>query len=901
MASRKSKGRTKAARRRAKRLPPQRVKKGLLPASARRGADPAQLKPKPIPGEPLEDLAVFTKGCREQLSTDLQREATAVGESLDLVHQGHFDQALESLKVISRSSPLSDWRLFIRGLIAFYHRDSENARQNWVRLDRARRPARIAATLLRAETELPLDPDMNQPPSQLVEVVHERFQRRGAVAAAKRIAAVRHRDPKTTFSASQVAMLREFLDQYGKSDSEFVARFAHACVRLAFFQPHAKIFDLLKNAVPGPLHDPQWNLQSMLYQAQFSGAGDRIEQYAEAYIKNDLARLPDLPPSLKDALTSSLRLMQSKLELQHGVGTSVPFPWMFSPPDFQLIENLAGEAIKSYPANRAAHRHLVHVLQMQLRGGGLTKRKEGAVTKRMVRAKELLVKAFPDEIDVALWLIDHYFDEDELEKADALVGRLAGQRLDDPRARSLPWKLKLREAMRLSRRKTSLAAARKALDEADSLWPTWLSRDWLPFLQGAIELRGGDQAKFEQLNTAARQTCGANELVGDVMTFAALQQMNLPSTELKPLREAIERHTRNVTNIPLNHLCSLGSFFWDLSRTDLRHKGYRLQASKFGKVLCSRLKQGEQVDLDQAFLDACSWVAHHRFWHSGYSLKQPNWIEGLSATVPKVAAAVLEWLLGERSSEYLMTQLQPQIAMLQEAARTESDAFYRYRFGRIAKEASASVAEFEAFRRDRTRFDGYQDPTWDEDDEAEDDQEENDCDCPAYRAERARTESTRSKANDPSTASRTSAMPTLFDLDDANDDVDDDAAAEFNGEGFEGAFPPIVVKVFTKLGPAGVMEMERVLEEVRNECGDSPNTAAALASISRLFQEVGLSPVDAIEFLEFCMQEAEGIGCVPDASARDEQGAGTGMTPQERRTARKQRARERRRQNRKYP
>ena len=325
-------------------------------------------------------------------------------------------------------------------------------------------------------------------------------------------------------------------------------------VRLAYFEPNTAVFATLKKTVPGPTHDPNWNLQGVLYYSQFS-AHRAYEDCANAYITKDLPKLTQLKEGLRNALASRLYMLLAETELQRAAGAGFPFSFMFESPDFADVEESAQKAIKQYPANRDAHTMGIRVLQLQLAEQGLNKRTAAALEKRLLRAKEQLVKSFPDDIETTLWLIDHYFDEDQLEAADKLVRQLGGQRLEDPRAKSLPWKLKLREAMRLSRRKTSLDAAHSALDMAESLWPAWLQRDWLPFLRAAIELRAGDRDKFMHLNAAARSECGATELVGDVMTFAALQQMNLPSADLKPFREVAEKQVLSAKKVPLTELC----------------------------------------------------------------------------------------------------------------------------------------------------------------------------------------------------------------------------------------------------------------------------------------------------------------------------------------------------------
>lgn len=82
-------------------------------------------------------------------------EATAaevgiVRSALEQVAAGDDDGALLTLQAIPRQSPCADWRVFIRGLIAFYKEDSAQAAANWDRLTPGRAAATIAGQLRRS-------------------------------------------------------------------------------------------------------------------------------------------------------------------------------------------------------------------------------------------------------------------------------------------------------------------------------------------------------------------------------------------------------------------------------------------------------------------------------------------------------------------------------------------------------------------------------------------------------------------------------------------------------------------------------------------------------------------------------------------------------------------------------
>ena len=876
MASRKNQRTTSRKADLAKRQSQRLERKREAVTAAPRSASSLEIKPKVSESERVEDAAVFNKEYRCKLSDELQNEALKVGEALELTCQGNFEDSLEKMKDIARSSPFADWRLFVRGLHSFYAGDLETARENWTRLDRARRPARIASTLLRAESDQPLDGEIQSVSSSLVEHARTLRLRKDAVAAATAIVKVKNRKPETTFSVSQVAMLSNFLDAYRKLDQEFVASVGQACVGLAINQGDMEVFERLAKMVPGLPSDPKWNRTRLLYMLDFDGAQEQVKKAAIAYIDQDLPKLMHLPQPLRDALACKIYLILADAEQSLKNYSGFPFSFRDSNFDVKRVDGLLRKAIQRYPTYRVAHEKLISSLDSQLDLNRLSKEDEQKLEQQLVVAQEDFVRAIPDEVETALELIDFYLENDELEKAAALVQNLSSQRLEDPLAKALPWKLKLREAMRLSRRKTDLLLANKALDEAESIWPAWLNRNWLPFLRAGLAMRSGDQAKFEQLTSDARKAQKTSEFVGDVMTFAALQQMNIPSADLKPFRNGIERYVEKANKIELPDLFGVGSFFWDLVRTGLKHKGYRMQASKFGRAFADQIKFQDTSNLNATQIDAFSWGSHHRFWPLGSDYLPSPSIKKLAMKEPRMAAVVLDWLLETDSfPDYRMIDYQPLITLAKEAARTEKDAFYRYQFDKAADEAIHIIAEAKAEDEQRKSYRSQYDDEFDDDDDDEDDDDDDDlfdseCDCPDCRAKRAR-------------------LSGFFS--DEDDDLDDE-----DNEEVVRSLPRIVTKVIGKLGLQGMAEFKNILEAN----SQNPSPEEFLKSLGTMFPRYGMSMMDAMAFVmefhkfeqkkshSFFLDESEQelesdvVGSLPAAV----------MTAEERKAARKQREKE---------
>ncbi len=82
-------------------------------------------------------------------SAEMVADAKMVRQALEKLQAGDEAGAMEGLRGLVRNSPLSEWKLFVRGLAAFERGNEAESRVNWDRLDPARAPARIVGQLRR--------------------------------------------------------------------------------------------------------------------------------------------------------------------------------------------------------------------------------------------------------------------------------------------------------------------------------------------------------------------------------------------------------------------------------------------------------------------------------------------------------------------------------------------------------------------------------------------------------------------------------------------------------------------------------------------------------------------------------------------------------------------------------
>ncbi len=109
----------------------------------RRPTAPAR-KPEPPPAPDTQaDAAVRLKD-PGRVPEDQRDAVRAVLKAFAEYAEGRDESAREALNAVGVKSPLLDWKLLLRGLIAYSNSDDARALDNWTKLDAARLPARLA-------------------------------------------------------------------------------------------------------------------------------------------------------------------------------------------------------------------------------------------------------------------------------------------------------------------------------------------------------------------------------------------------------------------------------------------------------------------------------------------------------------------------------------------------------------------------------------------------------------------------------------------------------------------------------------------------------------------------------------------------------------------------------------
>ncbi|WP_010582033.1 hypothetical protein [Schlesneria paludicola] len=674
--------------------------------------------PRAWAGETVEDVAVFDDSVLATLPPDVAQQVSLVREVLHEATESRGEEAVTRLSVISRSSPLSEWRLFIRGLVDWLADDTEAASEAWKRLDTERRPGRIATAMmiaLRSDLEQTSPPAANGESADADPVAspaiplsrcddqllyHGKLLRRVRFdRAALRVAEAGVNMPEESndlvLGPRKFQWLKQFFKEYGDTEPDLIAALSQTALGRTFVQNFHDLFDEVVRSLPGPRHDRQNRLLTYFFYSRFQNdppAEKTAKRSLNQYLNHDLPQNMDLTEALRGAIASQIHFQEAKSFMQPDGGGEM-LPLRFRPvEDSKSIRTHLQAALKADPKNRPVHKTYSNWLDSKLDDENLTQAKRKPFEEELADVMRGWSQSLPEDIEPRLWLVDYLLENDQLEEARPHVDSLAASRIDDPRVRATPWKWQLLEAMRLSRRKAWLVDVPARLDAAESLWPAWLSKQWLPYLRAAWMLRSGQAEAFEiqrqQICQASGLTRGS--LPDACMMLGAAQQMRLSAEELKPLRLPVDQAVKKLHLLSLEELLETGSFFWDLQRTRLLYPAYRMHGANIGKELIARLakpgKQGTDFVTDERVHKVVLWGSECRFWPSGNQIRlAPFFFKPDLLRHPMFVAARLNAFLKERYQWDTDTyrELGP---LLREAAPSQRDAYYRHWFLVLADE-----------------------------------------------------------------------------------------------------------------------------------------------------------------------------------------------------------------------
>ncbi|TWU01122.1 hypothetical protein [Stieleria varia] len=719
-------------------------KRGESQPSTRLRQRLAKQSPRAWADEMPEDVAVFDNQVLASLSPEWNTQATIVRECLASVCGTPSAELPESLSAIPRTSPYSQWRLFIRGLKHWLEDDFATAQANWERLDPDRRPGRIASVM-----QLSRDEHLNEMPAEPTDDDELFFQAkllrrvrfdRVAIRIARSAVQIPEPEKDALIGPRLIDWLRDFTKEYRDLEPDFVQALHEVALGRAYRGTYYDLFDVARSHFRGPRHDRKNSLLTFHFYAGMQSVRARriTEEAIKKYLQVDVPANKEIPEKLGKALVSQFYLGEA-LRLASPEPDDL-FSFRKSP-DTREINQYFRDSIAAYPSHRNAHVEYVDWLEDNAEDERLTKVGREQWLDKAAEAKMAWSQALPDDIEPRLDLVDYLLEKERIDDATPHVEFLSSTRHENPLVNATKWKWTLLEAMRACRRKTWLSRVPELLDQAGSLWPKWLSKDWMPFLRAALALRMGDQAEF------AQRFHYDGTLLNACRMLAAAQRMRVTSADLKPLRAAVDQHVKNLQAVAVEDLLATCDFFWDLTRVKLLYPAYRMHGTKISRELLKRFDESQKLvtdHIDEPMTQASLFLmSEQRLFNDRYSLETPSWFSLRQIVDHPTLAAASAIACMKISGAYRSPVEEGTVEKVREAAESSRDAFYRHWFKELADELvdhlkalnrrGNSIGSFGSmFSRILSQFGA-------DDDDDYDDGPEQQCNCDKCRAARGET------------------------------------------------------------------------------------------------------------------------------------------------------------------
>jgi len=440
----------------------------------------------------LADQAVFHPQQVPGQYVEIHRDCQRIRAALEAVERGEDAAAADQLNDISRRSPYADWKLFVRGLSAFYANDAERARANWDRLEPKRSAFRMAQTLLVHSSQLTAD-------KAALNVANGLRRLEYAVESDP------VREQLKTMSEHQRAgnssglfhTFRSFCQRFGKSYAPLIERITDMLWKRVIREQRVDQLKRLTAIAPAPRLDPHWNRAHALWSEQASHSTyEATEKYWQAYVK-DILQEGFLQPDERGIAAGLIyqRMAKMAVAAAHDEESHRPFARVLGTAGYAA--QFRQEAVGFYQQS------IRHAPQLRGAYGELAKlHLESDEPSWAVKTYQALLAHFPDDYETHVWLANYYLENDKPDTAERYSREAQRLKPRDPATVTLMWNQRL-AMMRLCAKKRKFAMARQEWELLQQIAPPDTEAYWLDLLRAAVEYKASNVEEAERWVAAA--------------------------------------------------------------------------------------------------------------------------------------------------------------------------------------------------------------------------------------------------------------------------------------------------------------------------------------------------------------------------------------------------------------
>ncbi len=433
----------------------------------------------------MVDEAILDPRCAIPNRDELRTHVGQLRQALAAIEQGNDDAAAALLQSISRNSPLADWKLFCRGLMAFYQADRERTDDNWRRLDRNRPASRIARTLLLAANES-TEPQPSVEMQAAARWLLSKAQQQPVGEVLFRLA--RHWSERDW--NAQLRDIQTLQQRFGKSHPELLDQVLDLVWKEVVHRRDDRRLSQLMHCGAAPILDPRWNrAQALMHEAWDRPDVSPVQDFWEAYIR-DLGKLAALSEVERPRAIGIVYRHLAREFVMFARSCPPPLPESVGKSDMEEFYDQADryyrKAIENCPQLISAYHEFAQLHDEH----GHVKQAESLYKK--------LLKVQPLDYDANLWLANYYLDQDAPEESAPFVAAVNRVKPRDGRTGLLRWSQKT-TAIRILVKKRKYDEARQQLNELVGYNLSIAPRHVIGTIRAALEFK----AKNEKAARAA--------------------------------------------------------------------------------------------------------------------------------------------------------------------------------------------------------------------------------------------------------------------------------------------------------------------------------------------------------------------------------------------------------------
>lgn len=440
----------------------------------------------------LADQAVFHPQRVPRKYVEIHRDCQRIRTALEAVERGDDTAAAEQLTDISRRSPFADWRLFIRGLSAFYAGESERARANWERLEPKRPAFRLAQALLVHSGLLAAD----QAAVNVADSLRRLEYALEDDPVRKQLKVMSEHQQEGRWSAL-LGVFHAFCQRFTQTHAALVERVTEMLWKRVIRKDREDQLKRLIRVAPPPTLDPHWNRAYALWSEDSCECSyERTRDYWQAYIK-DVTQGSFLPPDERGIAAGLVYRRMARISVAAAHAEEVRPRFASFEPGAATAVTFRRNAIEYYQQSVA------YAPQLRSAYDELAKlHLESDEDAWAVKVYQTLLKQFPDDYETHAWLANYYLEDDKPDKAEPYAREAQRLKPRDPATLGLVWAQRL-AMVRLCTKKRKFAEARQEWELLRQHPLPSTDAYWLDLVRAAIEYKANNLEEAERYVAAA--------------------------------------------------------------------------------------------------------------------------------------------------------------------------------------------------------------------------------------------------------------------------------------------------------------------------------------------------------------------------------------------------------------